>query len=82
MASPIAASAAATVMMKKTKIMPSIEPSMFPAAMKVRLTPFSISSMHMKTMIAFRLVMTPMAPMVKSAPRRARNRDSLVYRAA
>ena len=56
MASPIAASAAATVMMKKTNIMPSIELSVFPAAMKLKFTPFSISSMHMKTMIAFRLV--------------------------
>ena len=82
MASPIAASAAATVMMKKTKIMPSIELSMFPAAMKVRLTPFSISSMHMKTMIAFRLVMTPMAPMVKSAAAQREIEDSKVYRAA
>ncbi len=40
--------------------------------MKFRLAAFSMSSMHMKTMIAFRLVMTPTAPMVKRAPESAK----------
>src|SRR3954466_12649395 len=65
MASPTAASAAATVMTKKTNTCPAT-PYCWANAMKVRLTALSISSTHMKMMIAFRRVSTPTTPIVNS----------------
>src|SRR5688572_5279640 len=60
-ASPTAASAAATVMTKKTKIWPSI-PTERENATNARFTAFSISSTHMKRMIALRRNTTPATP--------------------
>src|SRR4051812_45695501 len=63
MARPTAASAAATVMTKKTKTCPAT-PYVCANATKVRFTALSISSTHMKMMIAFRRVSTPTTPIV------------------
>src|SRR3954471_14438220 len=65
MARPTAASAAATVMTKKTKTCPAT-PYVWANATKDRLTALSISSTHMKMMIALRRVSTPTTPIVKS----------------
>src|SRR6266550_4328915 len=62
-ASPTAASAAATVMTKNTNTCPAA-PYACANAMNVRLTALSISSTHMNTMIAFRRVNTPTTPIV------------------
>src|SRR3954463_3006185 len=64
-ASPTAASAAATVITKNTKTCPAT-PYAWAKAMKVRFTALSISSTHMKMMIALRRVSTPTTPMVNS----------------
>src|SRR5512141_361368 len=64
-ARPTAASAAATVITKKTNTCPAA-PYTCAKATKVRFTALSISSTHMKMMIAFRRVSTPTTPMVKS----------------
>src|SRR5215210_4949366 len=63
-ASPTAASAAATVMTNTTNTWPAI-PYTRERATKVRFTALSISSTHMNRMIAFRRVSTPTTPMVK-----------------
>src|SRR5688572_2627094 len=65
MASPTAASAAATVITKKTKTWPAT-PCTWANATNARFTAFSISSTHMKMMIAFRRVRTPTTPIVNS----------------
>src|SRR5215213_702786 len=65
-ASPTAASAAATVITNTTKTCP-VAPYTRENATKVRFTAFSISSTHMKIMIALRRVRTPTTPIVKSA---------------
>src|SRR5437762_10871560 len=65
MARPTAASAAATVMTKKTNTCPAT-PYVCANATNVRFTALSISSTHMKMMIAFRRVSTPTTPIVKS----------------
>src|SRR5215510_4642415 len=66
-ASPTAASAAATVMTKNTNTCPVIRPPYRCAnAMKVRLTAFSINSTHMNTMIALRRMSTPTTPITNS----------------
>src|SRR3954462_11116662 len=62
-ASPTAASAAATVMTKNTKTCPAT-PYTCAKATNVRFTALSISSTHMKTMIAARRVRTPTKPIV------------------
>jgi hypothetical protein len=77
MASPTLTSAAATTMIKKTKICPSIPAFGFVAASACwcifekatsnRFTAFSISSMHMKIMIALRRVSTPATPIQNNA---------------
>src|SRR4030067_3772461 len=72
MASPTAASAAATVMTKKAKRTPSIDWRKRDRVMKVRLTALSIISMQMKTTIAFLRVKAPITPMVKSIPLKIR----------
>src|SRR5215467_7942046 len=64
-ASPTAASAAATEITKNTNTSPPA-PYCCAKAMKVRLTAFSISSTHMNTMIALRRINTPNRPMTKS----------------
>src|SRR5689334_22310745 len=69
MARPTAASAAATVMTKNTKTCPAT-PYVCANATNVRFTALSISSTHMKMMIAFRRVSTPMTPIVNSAAER------------
>src|SRR3954451_12768582 len=72
-ASPTAASAAATVMTKNTKTCPAT-PYACANAMNVRFTALSISSTHMKMMIALRRVSTPTTPMLKSSAEK--NSDS------
>lgn len=72
-ASPTLTSAAATIMMKKTKIwalVAIVAPNaftgarcIFEKAISKRFTEFSINSMHMKTMIELRLVSAPIIPM-------------------
>src|SRR3712207_3788495 len=64
-ASPTAASAAATVITKNTKTWPAA-PYTRAKATKDRFTALSISSTHMKMMIAFRRVRTPTTPIVNS----------------
>src|SRR3954467_7189486 len=72
-ARPTAASAAATVITKKTNTCPAA-PYTCANATNVRLTALSMSSTHMKMMIAFRRVSTPMTPMVNSTA--LKNSDS------
>src|SRR5690349_17071020 len=60
-ARPTAASAAATVITKKTKTWPE-SPCTVDRATKVRLTALSISSTHMKITIALRRTRTPATP--------------------
>ena len=64
-ASPTAASAAATVMTKNTNTCPAT-PYTCANATNVRFTALSISSTHMKMMIALRRVSTPTTPIVNS----------------
>src|SRR6185437_4076619 len=73
MASPTAASAAATAITKNTKICPPT-PRDCAKAMNVRFTALSISSTHMKMMIALRRVRTPTTPIVNSTAEK--NSDS------
>src|SRR5213592_2499777 len=73
MARPTAASAAATVMTKNTKTCPAT-PYSCANATKVRFTALSISSTHMKMMIALRRVSTPTTPIVNSTAEK--NSDS------
>lgn len=61
-ASPIAASAAATVIMKNTNIWPFELPKNDENVTNTRLTEFSISSMLIKTIMALRLNNTPITP--------------------
>src|SRR3954471_3986830 len=77
MARPTAASAAATVMTKKTKTCPAT-PYVWANATKDRLTALSISSTHMKMMIALRRVSTPTTPIVNSTAEK--NSDSASIR--
>src|SRR3954464_11901948 len=64
-ARPTAASAAATVMTKKTNTWPAT-PYTCANATKLRFTALSISSTHMKMMIALRRVSTPTTPITNS----------------
>src|SRR5687768_2993038 len=75
-ASPTAASAAATVITNTTNTCPSM-PYTLLSATNVRFTALSISSTHMKMMIAFRRTSTPMAPMVNSTADNARDSASI-----
>jgi hypothetical protein len=82
MARPTVTSAAATTMMKKTKSCASVPAVVALSAAKAAtwcilekatsntFTAFNISSMHMKMMMAFRLVNTPTIPMVNKASER------------
>src|SRR3954451_12919747 len=76
-ASPTAASAAATVMTKNTKTCPAT-PYACAKAMNVRFTALSISSTHMKMMIALRRVSTPTTPIVNRTAEK--NSDSASIR--
>src|SRR5262249_61696587 len=62
-ASPTAASAAATVITMKTNNGPPISPKNEDNETSARFTALSISSMHRKMVIALRLMKTPTAPM-------------------
>src|SRR5262245_280847 len=64
-ASPTAASAAATVITKNTNTCPPM-PYCCAKAMKLRFTALSMSSTHMDTMIALRRINTPIRPITKS----------------
>ena len=69
---PILTSAAATTMIKKTKIWAS---ELLCILLKVtisRFTAFSINSIHIRIMIAFRRINTPMTPIQNKA--RLKNR--------
>src|SRR5256886_15390152 len=81
MASPTAASAAATAMTKKTNTCPST-PSCWANATNVRLTAFNISSTHMKITIALRRNRTPATPSVKSTAETARAGGSSILQPA
>src|SRR3954466_9664377 len=72
-ARPTAASAAATVITNTTNTWPAA-PYTREKATNVRFTALSISSTHMKMMIALRRVSTPTTPIVNSAAER--NSDS------
>lgn len=76
-ANPTLTSAAATIIIKKTKIcaLVAIEVAkafgaaicIFEKAISKRFTEFSINSMHIKTMIEFRRVRAPMMPIQNKA---------------
>src|SRR6266850_1834650 len=71
MASPTAASAAATAITKKTNTCPPT-PRRCARATKVRFTALSISSTHMKITMALRRSSTPATPSVNSTAEMAR----------
>lgn len=71
-AKPIAASAAATVIIKNTNIWPLILPKNEENATNTKFTEFSINSIHMKTIIALRLIKTPITPMENSKSARSK----------
>src|ERR1700730_5151897 len=73
MASPTAASPAATVMTKIVKTCPSIEARRWENAIRLMLTAFIISSMPTSWVIMFRRMITPIRPMTNSVP------DSIRY---
>lgn len=72
MAKPMATSAAATAMMKKTKTCPCACPQTVLKATMSRFTAFSINSMHMNFRMAFRRNITPKAPMQNRMAERIR----------
>ncbi len=74
MARPTAASAAATVMTKKTKICPLSFPRKLENETRDKLIALSINSMHIKITIAFLLTKTPTTPMLKSKELSTRNK--------
>ena len=65
MASPIAASPAATAMTKTEKTWPVRSPSCLEKATRLMFTALSISSIDIRTVRRFRLTRTPTTPMVK-----------------
>src|SRR5688572_6712791 len=65
-ASPTAASPAATVITKIVKTCPSRFPRRWEKATRLMFTAFSISSMHISTVIMLRRTITPMRPTAKS----------------
>src|SRR5215470_18911747 len=75
-ASPTAASAAATVITMKTNSWAPTSPKNPENATRVRFTALSISSMQMKIVIVLRFTMTPAAPMVKRAADSNRYHDN------
>src|SRR5689334_15117269 len=77
-ASPTAASAAATVITKNTNTCP-VTPYACANATKLRLTAFSISSTHMNTMIALRRISTPNTPITNSTAEKKRASASILF---
>src|SRR4029453_12935418 len=75
-ASPTAASAAATVITKKTITCPPIEPRLRASATNVRFTAFSMSSIAMKITRMFRRTSTPAGPIANSTALRPRYQES------
>ena len=71
-ASPTTTSAAATTIVKNAMTWPSRLPCSREKVTNARLQALSISSTHMKTMIAFRRISTPAAPMVNNSAARYR----------
>ena len=71
-ARPMAASAAATVIIKNTKTWPFIVPRNDEKAINTRFTEFSISSIHIKTIMTFLRTRTPITPIVKRIRARIR----------
>src|ERR1051325_11144482 len=76
MPKPTAASAAATVITMKTNNWPDRSRKKLENATNVRFTAFSISSMHINIEMTFRLIMTPMTPIVNSRAESARYHES------
>src|SRR5438876_7886972 len=76
-ARPTAASAAATVMTKNTNTWPAT-PYACANATNVRFTALSISSTHMKTMIAFRRISTPTTPITNKTAEKKSASASMV----
>src|SRR5438105_13868249 len=76
-ARPTAASAAATVITKNTNTCPAT-PYTCANATNARFTALSISSTHMKTMIALRRVSTPTTPMTKSTAEKKSDSASIL----
>lgn len=66
MASPTATSAAATTIIKNTKSCALASPNILEKATSSRFTELSISSMHMKMIMAFLRISVPMMPIEKS----------------
>src|SRR3954467_4726427 len=81
MASPTAASAAATVMTKKTNTCPAT-PYTCANATNARFTALSISSTHMKMMIALRRVRTPTTPITNNTAEKKSDSASILPPAA
>src|SRR3954465_1843397 len=77
-ARPTAASAAATVITKKTNPGPAT-PYACANATKLRFTALSISSMHMNTMIALRRISTPNTPIVNSTAEKKSASAGIVF---
>lgn len=71
-ARPTAASAAATAITKNTNSCPIELPRYDENVTKVKFAELSINSMHIKTIMAFRLIKTPATPIVKSAALKTR----------
>jgi hypothetical protein len=63
-ARPTAASAAATVITRRTITWPSKDDKLRAMATKLKFTALSISSMHINITIAFLLITTPSTPIV------------------
>src|SRR5204863_1752425 len=76
-ASPTAASAAATVITKNTNTCPAA-PYDCANATNVRFTALSMSSTHMNTMIAFRRMSTPNTPIVNSTAEKKSDSASIL----
>src|SRR5687768_12961537 len=76
-ARPTAASAAATVITKNTNTCPAT-PCTCANATNARFTALSISSTHMKMMIALRRVSTPTTPITKSSAEKKSDSASIV----
>src|SRR5690242_9682104 len=79
-ASPTAASAAATVITKNTNTCPAA-PYACANATKVRVTALSISSTHMNTMMALRRMRTPNTPITNSTAEKKSDSASKVFSA-
>src|SRR3954466_14046050 len=77
-ARPTAASAAATVITKNTNTWPAT-PYACANATKLRLTALSMSSTHMKTMIALRRMSTPNTPIANSTAEKNSASASIVF---